>query len=378
MARSTLQSMLGLHQIGSSVSNGIQISEKRSKLQGRLPNILVYRPGQLGDTVCAIPAICAIRENFEPCNLVLLSDAHVCNNYPKASEILLEFGLIEEAITYPPDASFRWYEILALRHAIGQRAINTVFYFAPSGRRFHQKMRDMMFFKWCGIKNIYGLKLKGGEATNTTTAHQTDRLLQILKLDGFKTPTAVRFKLSISAMARARVDRLWQDLCLTNKTVIAIGTGSKMPVKRWDEEKYRELGLRMAAFNDLRVLVLGGSEDHPVGERLCEVWNGRGYNLSGKTSYMESAEVLKRCRLYVGNDNGTMHLAAAVGTPCVAIFSSRDLPGVWYPYGNGHTVFRKDVGCQGCMLEECVNEKMKCIRSVTVDEVFSACAKYLG
>src|SRR5207245_565172 len=63
-----------------------------------------------------------------------------------------------------------------------------------------------------------------------------------------------------------------------------------------------------------------GAEDHPLGELLCEVRNGIGYNLSGQTSYMESAEALKRCRLYVGNDNGTTHLAAAVGTPCVTIF----------------------------------------------------------
>ena len=342
-----------------------------------LPNILVYRPGQLGDTVCAIPAIRAVRESFEPCNLVLLSDTYVENKYPKASEILLEFGLIDEAITYSPDASFRSSEVLALRQEIERRDITTVFYFAPSGRRLHQKLRDLLFFKWCGIKNVYGLKLKDWESTVQRTAHETDRLLQMLKVAGFKTPSAVQFELSISAMARARVDRLWHDLGLTKKTVVAIGPGSKMPVKRWDEERYRELGIRVAALKDMRLLVLGGTEDHPLGERLCEVWNGRGYNLSGQTSYMESAEVLKRCRLYVGNDNGTTHLAAAVGTPCVAIFSARDLPGIWYPYGNAHTVFRKDIECQGCMLYECVHEKMKCIRSVTVDEVFSACGRYL-
>ena len=341
-----------------------------------LPNILVFRPGQLGDTVCAIPAICAVRENVEPCNLVLLSDTHVQNNYPKASEILLEFGLIDEAITYSPDSAFRLYEILTLRQKIKRRGINTVFYFAPSGRRFRQKLRDMLFFKWCGIKNIYGLKLTNGDSTLQRNAHETDRLLQMLQFDGFKTPIAACFELSISATARARVDRLWQDLCLTKKTVVAIGPGSKVPAKRWEEERYRELGLRMAALKDMRLLVLGGAEDHSLGERLCDVWHGVGYNLSGNISYMESAEVLKRCRLCVGNDNGTMHLAAAVGTPCVAIFSSRDLPGVWYPYGNGHTVLRKDVECQGCMLDECVNEKMKCIRSVTVDEVFAACGKY--
>src|SRR5437899_6240298 len=100
----------------------------------------------------------------------------------------------------------------------------------------------------------------------------------MLKVHAFKTPSAVRFALSISAMARAHIDRLWKDLCLTKKTVVAIGPGSNMPVKRWDEEMYQELGLRMAAFQDMQLLVLGGVEDYPLGERLCEVWNDRGYN----------------------------------------------------------------------------------------------------
>ena len=122
----------------------------------------------------------------------------------------------------------------------------------------HQKLRDLLFFKWCGIKNVYGLKLTNWKSTLRRTAHETDRLLQMLKLDGFRTPTDVSFELSISAMARARVDRLWQDLGLTKKTVVAIGPGSNMPVKRWDEDRYRELGLRMAAFREMRLLVLGG------------------------------------------------------------------------------------------------------------------------
>ena len=70
-------------------------------------------------------------------------------------------------------------------------------------------------------------------------------------------------------------------------------------------------------------------------------------------------------------------LAAAMGTPCVAIFSSRDLPGMWYPYGSQHTVLRREVECSGCMLNDCVKQKMKCIRAISVDEVHSACMKYL-
>jgi ADP-heptose:LPS heptosyltransferase len=64
-----------------------------------------------------------------------------------------------------------------------------------------------------------------------------------------------------------------------------------------------------------------------------------------------------------------MHLAASVQTPCVAIFAARNLPRVWFPYGDRHRILYHHVNCQGCGLETCIVEKKKCITSITVDEV---------
>ena len=69
---------------------------------------------------------------------------------------------------------------------------------------------------------------------------------------------------------------------------------------------------------------------------------------------------LERCAFYLGNDTGTMHMAVAAGIPCVAVFSSRDFPGNWYPYGNGHVVFRTPIKCEGCFLEKCIENEMRC------------------
>jgi ADP-heptose:LPS heptosyltransferase len=82
--------------------------------------------------------------------------------------------------------------------------------------------------------------------------------------------------------------------------------------------------------------------------------------------------MLERCALYVGNDTGTMHLAASVGTPCVAIFSARDNPGKWEPTGPGHIVLRHEVPCAGCMLETCVDNDLECLKAISVDEVLAA------
>ena len=76
-----------------------------------------------------------------------------------------------------------------------------------------------------------------------------------------------------------------------------------------------------------------------------------------------------RAKAFLGHDSGPMHLAAAVGTTCVAIFASRNIPRVWFPYGKQHRVLYHPVDCAGCQLQTCVVERKKCILSITVDEV---------
>jgi ADP-heptose:LPS heptosyltransferase len=64
-----------------------------------------------------------------------------------------------------------------------------------------------------------------------------------------------------------------------------------------------------------------------------------------------------------------MHLANAVDTPIVAIFSARNPRGIWFPFGQEKFVIYHEVSCAGCQLEACVEQQMRCIRSITVDEV---------
>jgi len=67
-----------------------------------------------------------------------------------------------------------------------------------------------------------------------------------------------------------------------------------------------------------------------------------------------------------------MHLAAAAGIPCVAIFSARDYRGLWEPYGENHKVLRFDVPCSGCGLEVC-DKNLECLNGIPVQQVYEAC-----
>jgi ADP-heptose:LPS heptosyltransferase len=90
----------------------------------------------------------------------------------------------------------------------------------------------------------------------------------------------------------------------------------------------------------------------------------------------ESAALMESARFYLGNDTGVMHLAAAVGLCCVAVFSARNWPGIWEPYGKGHRMLRFDVPCSGCHLTVC-DKDLHCLREITVEQVYQACVEVI-
>jgi ADP-heptose:LPS heptosyltransferase len=132
----------------------------------------------------------------------------------------------------------------------------------------------------------------------------------------------------------------------------------------------------------------GASVDHGPSELVAQGWRDRAgeqgggrspvLNLCGQLTPRESSAVYRRACVYLGHDSGPMHLAAAVQTPCVAIFSARQPAGVWFPFGLGHRVLYRPVDCRGCGLETCIVERKKCILSITVDEVMEEVRGILG
>ena len=149
-----------------------------------------------------------------------------------------------------------------------------------------------------------------------------------------------------------------------------------MPAKRWPLGRFVEVGRALIDRFDICPITFGGVEDVDDSERLLAAW-GRGFNAAGRLSLRAAAVALKHCLFYLGNDTGTMHLAASVGTRCVAIFSARDWPGRWHPYGSGHRVLRAMIDCEGCGLVECVSRKNECLARITAGHVLQACETVL-
>ncbi|MFA4854249.1 MAG: glycosyltransferase family 9 protein, partial [Candidatus Omnitrophota bacterium] len=125
--------------------------------------------------------------------------------------------------------------------------------------------------------------------------------------------------------------------------VVAIHPYTSDALKQWELERFRELAKRISDELGLRVIIVGKEEG--IGGEEFEKLGKNVVSLVNKTSLVELAQILKQCKLLVSCDSGPVHLAAAVGTPVIALFRN-DLPGKtarrWGPWGDGHIVIARD------------------------------------
>lgn len=339
-------------------------------------NILVFRIGQLGDTLISLPAVRAIRERHPHHRLVLLTERQETNGFVSSWGVLGPTGWFAEAVFYRPARGVlgRLFTLLTLVWRLRRLRCETVYDLAPE-RNLSQSRRDRFFFKrMAGIRDYRGggYLVKLGKSIAGVLPRIEPEWQRLLRAAGSEIPTSL-FHLSIPAEER----RVAQDLLTrvgipAGTRLIGIGPGSKMPSKVWPLERFREVGSRLLQdYPDCMLLVVGGRDDTARGEDLCRAWGPRARNLAGELSPYGSAEVLRQCIAYIGNDTGAMHLAAMVGTPCVALFSARDYPGQWEPYGTNHTILRLDTDCAGCMFEVCPYAN-KCLGLITIENVIEA------
>jgi ADP-heptose:LPS heptosyltransferase len=165
--------------------------------------------------------------------------------------------------------------------------------------------------------------------------------------------------------------------------ILAVSVGTKVQSKDWGRDNWRALMHRLATlYPDYALALCGASEESEASEFAADGWRQNSgspvVNLCGLLTPRESAAVFAQAPVFVGHDSGPMHLAAAVQTPCVAIFAARNKPRVWFPYGKQHRVLYHQTDCWGCGLETCIVERKKCLTSITVDEVVTEVRAILG
>jgi len=148
---------------------------------------------------------------------------------------------------------------------------------------------------------------------------------------------------------------------------IAVSPVAFWETKLWQDEKFAELADRLREELGIGVVLTGG-EAGPL-ERIRGRMRTKAVNLGGRTTLRDLACLYRQAALLVTTDSGPMHLAAAMGTPVVALFGPTD-PARTGPYGPGHRIVRKEIPCSPCFRRQC--EAPRCMTEISVEDVFEA------
>jgi heptosyltransferase-2 len=148
------------------------------------------------------------------------------------------------------------------------------------------------------------------------------------------------------------------------------------PAKRWLPERFAEAAAKITAQSSGQWILFGTKNDAAIGEQIAAAIGDHCMNRIGQTTLDQLIAELRHCRLLLTNDTGTMHLAALLGVPVVAIFGSTE-PRLTGPLGNGHIVLRHHVECSPCFLRECPID-FRCMNAISADEVAHAVLSMLA
>lgn len=339
--------------------------------------VLIFLLGSLGDTLIALPALRLIARRFPLAQRRMLTSFSVSEKAAPMSSLLDGTGLVEGYFRYPPRLRNPG-ELLKLGLSIRRWRPDLLIYLhEPRGRIV--ALRDAAYFHACGIRRLIGIpygenprkpRFEGATGLYEHRAEYLARRLAELGDSKLADRSAWSLALKDSERGRAKAELSPLRNCAG---VLAISIGAKVDVKDWGDPNWllllHELSSRL---NGWGLVIIGASSERSRSENLLTSWNGVAVNLCGSLSPRESGAVLELADVFVGHDSGPMHLAAAVGTPSVAVFSGQSLPGIWFPYGREHRPLYRRVECAGCGLAQCHEFKKKCIMSITVAEVATA------
>jgi ADP-heptose:LPS heptosyltransferase len=334
----------------------------------------VYRIGAIGDLVCATPALFAIRRAYPDAHLTLLTTAGKYGHSRHAEDLLGGAGWLDEIIVYDLDDIRTISGRLALGSRLRARGFDAWFDLTLDRARFTRIIRDMLLARLLGVRWAFGWRLEllgfaaRAEAEVKDSPDEVERLADVLRSCGIDGDATI-FPPFGDELPNKSIERLLRDFEIDSRSIVAIAPAARRACNLWPTDRFAAVCDYLAA-NDAVVFLIGGADDYSICEQICSRAQSKPTNLAGKLSLRESCALLRMCDLLICVDSGPQHLAAAVGTRCVSIFSQRNPRRRWYPHGALHRVLEGSVECHTCLLDVCPYDN-RCMKQITVEQVLA-------
>jgi len=340
-------------------------------------NILVYKLGNIGDVVCAMPALRAIREHFPQSRITLLTSPGK-RGAVGAKDFLDGTSYLDDIMVYYSDDIATLKKIFSMVSKLRSKKYDTFIQLPDDWARFGTMLRNEVFAKAIGVKSATGFYLrtsalfKKAQVDFTYKDNEPTALLKILKEGGID-HSEIIFEFPeyepLSDSDRSKIEALKRK----NDIVLGVCMGGKTEDKRWPTEKFAAALRSLKTKHTIGVLFFGGASEADSIERVAQASGVPYINFAGRP-IKESIMAVRCADAFLTNDTGPMHIAAAFGIPIVALFSIRSVLGSWFPYGgNNICLYKKFLPCN-YKDASCAKRGMA---AITIEEVIGACEQML-
>jgi len=340
----------------------------------KITKILIIKPSALGDIVLAMPAVCALAENFPNAQI----DWFV---RPEFAPLLENHKHVHKIVIFNRKKLGKWWcnldafkEFIGLIKFLRQEKYDVVF-------DLQGRFRSAIFAWFSGCKNRIGLA-KTQEVTSIfytkkirqTKVHLVDYFLEII---GSVSPVRgkVEFGLEPQPKAIAEVERILADNNVDKNNYAVIVPGATVDEKQWPAGKFATLAEKIHSQYQSGIVAVGVKSESEIIEKIRKTANVPVVNFAGKTNIPQLVALLAGAKAVISNDTGPAHIAAALGVPMVLIFGFTNPKRVG-PYGRGNAVAAIDGNKRGAEVESA--NPAHDIKNVSVDGVFDLVCEQLS
>ena len=342
---------------------------RKAMASADIRRVVIIRLDHIGDVILSMPAVANLRAHFPQAHIAMVVNSTavpIASCFPQVDEVLhydaRYFDRTDRGrsfnfaggMSFAREMRKRDYDLI-----VDLRGSFASLLFALIAKSRHRVDRG-----------TYLVQRKLG-AASVASEHEAGVNLDILALAGVPARTQ-ELSLKIPRAELDSADSMLEALreSAPHSPIVVIHSGSPTPLKRWSAARYAQLARRLHREYDARIVLVGGREDNQA-QPIVSAMTGQVTDLSGKTTLEQLASILQKADLFIGNDSGPMHLAAACGAKVVGLFGPTS-PRRFGPYGDHCTALRMESDCSPCMRDECKTPGYRCIDRISVDDVMAA------
>jgi ADP-heptose:LPS heptosyltransferase len=336
--------------------------------------VAIFRALNLGDLLCAVPALRALRKALPRATMTLIG-------LDSARPVVERFSdYLDDFLLFPGDPAFpeqepRPSELPAFYRCARARHFDLALQMHGSGSRSNAIVRALGARQWAGFVPSPRQQEPGRLMAWRDAEPEIHRYLRLLDYLGL-TPDGQDLEFPLARRDIDQAARLASEAGINGRRTVVIHPGARLASRRWPVERFASVANRLIE-DGWQVVITGSGDETDLVAGLERACSSHVVNLCGRTTLGSLAALLRNVRLLVCNDTGVSHVAAAVGARSVIIACGSDAAR-WAPLDTSrHRVLHASMACRPCMYQECPIGH-PCAYAIGVDEVVAQARRQLA